>query len=145
MLKATGKGAFCMEIRLAAHEEAAALSVLDKHVSLEILREKIAAGQVLLLLDGGRIAGWLRWSLFWDEIPFMNLLYLLEPYRGRGLGRRLVETWEAALRGAGYAQALTSTQADECAQHFYRRLGYADIGAFALPGEALELMLRKAL
>ena len=79
------------------------------------------------------------------NLPDGDLLYLLEPYRGRGLGRRLVETWEAALRGAGYAQALTSTQADECAQHFYRRLGYADIGAFALPGEALELMLRKAL
>ena len=134
-----------MEIRTATARDAGALSALDKHISADALRESLAGARVLVLCDGEEIAGWLRWSLFWDEIPFMNLLYLLEPYRGRGLGRRLVETWEAALRGAGYAQALTSTQADECAQHFYRRLGYADIGAFALPGEALELMLRKAL
>ena len=40
---------------------------------------------------------------------------------------------------------MTSTQADEAAQHFYRHLGYADIGGFLLPGEAYELLLYKAL
>ena len=49
------------------------------------------------------------------------------------------------MRRAGHAAVLTSTQANEFAQHFYRRLGYADVGAFALPGDPLELILRKAL
>ena len=39
----------------------------------------------------GRNLGWLRWNLFWDEIPFMNMLYVLEHSRGVGLGRALVE------------------------------------------------------
>lgn len=134
-----------MEIRLATLREERALTALDKHVSAAVLREKIAAGQVLLLMDDGEIAGWLRWSLFWDEHPFLNLLYLLEPHREQGWGRALVQAWESRMRQAGYTAVLTSTQANECAQHFYRHLGYADIGAFALPGDPLELLLHKAL
>ncbi|GIG24528.1 hypothetical protein [Cellulomonas denverensis] len=40
---------------------------------------------------------------------------------------------------------LTSTQADEQAQHLYRRLGYRDCGALLFPGEPIELVLRKEL
>jgi ribosomal protein S18 acetylase RimI-like enzyme len=45
----------------------------------------------------------------------------------------------------GYRMVLTSTQSDEDAQHFYRRLGYRDCGVLVLPGEAGELMLLKEL
>ncbi len=134
-----------MEIRTATARDAGALSALDKHISADALRESLAGARVLVLCDGEEIAGWLRWSLFWDEIPFLNMLYLLEPHRGHGHGRALMEAWEERMRRAGHAAVLTSTQANEFAQHFYRRLGYADIGAFALPGDPLELILRKAL
>lgn len=100
---------------------------------------------VLVMLDGDNFAGWLRWGLFWDEHPFMNLLYLLEPYRGKGLGRQLVSDWERRMKAEGHGVVMTSTQANECAQFFYRRLGYEDVGAFALPGDPLELILQKAL
>ena len=40
---------------------------------------------------------------------------------------------------------MTSTQTDECAQFFYRKLGYVGIGTFACPGDELELILYKAL
>ena len=100
---------------------------------------------VLVMLDGDNFAGWLRWGLFWDEHPFMNLLYLLEPYRGKGLGRQLVSDWERRMKAEGHEVVMTSTQANECAQFFYRRLGYEDAGAFALPVDPLELILQKAL
>ena len=40
---------------------------------------------------------------------------------------------------------LTSTLADETAQHFYRKLGYRDTGSLLLPNEALEIILIKFL
>ena len=49
------------------------------------------------------------------------------------------------MRAQGHGRVMTSTQANECAQHVYRRLGYADVGAFALPGDSLELVLAKDL
>lgn len=90
--------------------------------------------------------GWLRFGYLWDAIPFMNLLFVLEPHRGRGLGRGLVLFWEDQMRQRGYGRVMTSTQADEDAQHFYRRLGYADVGRFTLPdAPAAELLLVKSL
>lgn len=134
-----------MLIRIADEHDLDAIAVHDRHISKEALRRSIAAGQVLIAHAENKLAGWLRWSLFWDEIPFMNLLFLLEDYRGHGAGRALVATWEARMQEAGHKRVMTSTQANECAQHFYRHLGYEDVGAFALPGKTLELMLSKDL
>jgi predicted N-acetyltransferase YhbS len=76
----------------------------------------------------------LRWGKFWDEIPFMNMLFVDSQERRRGAGRRLVQHWETTMRLAGHTQVLTSTLADEPAQHFYRRLGFTDGGGLLLPG-----------
>ena len=46
---------------------------------------------------------------------------------------------------AGYREVLTSTLSDEQGQFFFRRGGYTDCGALLLPGEPLEIILRKEL
>ena len=134
-----------MEIRTADFWDFDLLQKNDRHIGPDALRASLAAGRVLVAYEGGHFAGWMRWNLFWDEIPFLNMLFLLEPYRGQGLGRALMAEWEARMRAQGYERVMTSTQANEYAQHFYRRLGYADIGAFALPGDPLELIFAKDL
>lgn len=134
-----------MDIRIAEVSDLRALLAHDRHICRAQLERKIADQQVLVLLDGEIFAGWLRWGMFWDEYPFMNLLYLLEPWRGRGFGRLLVTDWERRMKAAGHGLVMTSTQANECAQFFYRRLGYVDAGSFSLPGDPLELILSKAL
>jgi len=75
----------------------------------------------------------------------MNMLWVEPNQRGTGIGRQLVEFWEEKMRTRGFSQVLTSTLADEQAQHFYRKLGYADTGALILPGEPLEIFFRKGL
>ena len=49
------------------------------------------------------------------------------------------------MAGRGYEMALTSTLSSEQAQFFYRKNGYVDCGSLLLPGEALEIILRKDL
>ena len=133
-------------IRPAAAGDLPFLSAHDRHIALSELDSSIRLGRVLLLVNAaGQPMGWLRWNLFWDNTPFMNLLYLLEDFRLQGLGRALVLHWEQQMREGGYPFVLTSTQADEAAQHFYRHLGYQDVGGFLLPGESYELILHKAL
>jgi GNAT superfamily N-acetyltransferase len=114
-----------------------------RQLPAERLRAKLLSGEVLVVWCDGAVAGWLRYGYFWDAIPFMNLLYLLEPHRRRGLGTRLVTAWEAAMQSKGYRQVMTSTLSNESAQHFYRKLGYRDLGGFVLPGEALERELAR--
>jgi GNAT superfamily N-acetyltransferase len=89
--------------------------------------------------------GWLRWGLFWDEVPFMNRLQVAPARRREGVGRLLVSEWESACLAAGHAMVMTSTVSAESAQHFYRRLGYTDAGCLILPGESAEIFMIKKL
>ncbi len=72
-----------------------------------------------------------------------ELLFVVERYRARGIGRSLVDFWEKAMLERHHRVLLTSTLSSETSQHFYRKLGYTDIGGFTLPGEPLELLLMK--
>ena len=137
------------EIRSVREEDRAFWFRLDRHLSGPGFAEKVRTGQGLVLLEDGVPAGLLRWNLFWDEHPFCCLLYVEAARRGRGLGRMLMTRWEEDMRARGHALVLTSTQADEEAQHFYRKLGYRDCGGLVLdaPGYAqpMELILMKRL
>lgn len=132
-------------IRPAALTDLPFLAEHDRHVTPAELDNIIRLGRILLIEADGERVGWLRWNLFWDNTPFMNLLYLLDGHRMQGHGRALVRHWEQQMRERGYSTVMTSTQANEAAQHFYRHLGYADIGGFLQPDEPYELILSKAL
>ena len=118
---------------------------LDAHVDDSVLRNKISAKQIIHAEANGRMLGVLRFGFFWDQIPFMNLLMVAFEHRNRGIGSSLVLFWESYLADLGCTNAMTSTQTDESAKHFYRKLGYEDIGGFTLPGEPLEIVLYKSL
>ena len=134
-----------MEIRYAGPGDIEMVSEYDMHVSREELKNAAAMKRIILLFIDGEYAGWLRFNLFWDNIPFMNLLYIFEEHRGKGYGRELVGFWEHEMAGQGFKFVMTSTQSDEEAQFFYRKLGYTDRGALVLPNEPLEIFFYKKL
>ena len=132
-----------MEIRYAKADELEMIAEYDDHLSKEELKNAIAMKRIILLFIDGEYEGWLRFNLFWDNIPFMNLLYISEEQRGKGYGRKMVEFWEHEMAKQGYGFVMTSTQSDEEGQFFYRRLGYTDKGALLLPKEPLEIIFYK--
>lgn len=134
-----------MDIRAANPDDLPALREHDRHISARELEHSVRLGRIYVAENQGQFLGWLRYNLFWDNTPFMNLLYVLDGCRGQGAGRALVEYWENQMRRAGFGTVMTSTQSNEYAQHFYDRLGYATIGGFLLPSEPYELILAKKL
>lgn len=132
-----------MLIRHAELKDLKYLERYDKHIARNELETAVHLHRILIAEENAYFAGWLRYNLFWDNTPFMNMLYLLEEYRGRGFGRALVSFWEREMARQGYATVMTSTQADEYAQHFYVKLGYEAVGGFRLPGDSYELILAK--
>ena len=132
-----------MEIRYAKPGDLEMISEYDEHISKEEMKNSIAMKRIILLFIDGEYEGWLRFNLFWDNIPFMNMLFISEEQRGKGYGRDLVEFWEHEMAKQGYKIVMTSTQSDEEAQFFYRRLGYEDRGALLLPKEPLEIIFYK--
>lgn len=134
-----------VEIRYANREDFPLLHSRDRHISAAGLQSGIEAKRVLVLLCGAHLAGWLRYNLFWDNLPFLNMLYFFEGYREKGYGGQLVRFWEQEMARAGYREVLTSTLSSEQGQFFFRKHGYVDCGSLLLPGEPLEIMMRKTI
>lgn len=127
-----------MEIRLADSKDKQAVIRYDRHIHPDRVDECIGNGFVYVLCDGEQLVGVLRYSLFWQTVPFLDLLYLDEAYRGKGCGRQMMEHWESAMQAAGYRYVMLSTQEDETAKYFYEKLGYRRIGAFWPPEQAAD-------
>lgn len=101
---------------------------LDRHISKDELDRKIRDKMGYVLFENDLPVGVLRYGLFWDSIPFCNLIYIEESYQKKGYGSALMEYWEADMKRQGYEVVMTSTQSDEEAQHFYRKIGYKENG-----------------
>ena len=131
-------------IRLAGESDLAFLAAHDRHIGAQELANVVRLGRVVIATDAeGAPVGWLRWGLFWDNTPFMNLLFVLPRARGQGIARTLVARWEDDMRAQGYATVMTSTASDEDAQGLYRHLGYRAAGGFLPEGEPYELIFTK--
>ncbi len=132
-----------MNLRWANPKDVDRLAALDRHLSPGQLAQAVEQGRVLTAWDGQVLAGWLRYGWFWDNTPFLNLLFVQKEYRGQGWGNLLLRRWEEEMKRQGFSVLLTSTQAQEQSQHFYRHFGYRDVGGFLLPPEPYELILAK--
>lgn len=121
-----------LQIRYVEDNDRAFWLGLDKHLpETEFLRKVQTKSGYVAWLDGQPV-GILRYNLFWDNMPFCTMLFVDEAYQGKGYGKRLMQHWEADMKAQGYGMVLTSTRADEAAQHFYRKLGYLDCGGLLL-------------
>lgn len=119
------------------------LDATDRHVDRDLITKKVQAKEILIAKDQDESVALLRWGMFWDLIPFMYLLWVIDSQRGQGIGRQIVTHWEQLMQAHGAEMVITSTQADESAQHFYRKLDYVDSGALFLPGDPTEIILIK--
>lgn len=121
-----------IKIRYVKYEDKDFWFSLDTHISEKEYNNKVQnKGGYILFLDDNPV-GILRYNLFWDNTPFCNMLYIMEQYQGQGYGKALMEHWENEMKEQGYGMLLTSTQVDEEAQHFYRKLGYKDCGGLII-------------
>ena len=122
---------------------------LDKHLPEVEFNKKVRDKQGYVLFDDGNPVGLLRYNLFWDNTPFCTMLFVDWSKQKKGYGRALMQFWEEDMKKQGYGMVMTSTQVDEEAQHFYRKLGYKDCGGFTvdIPGfeQPMEMFMSKGL
>lgn len=111
---------------------------LDKHMSEDEFLLKVRDRRGFIVYDGNKPIGVMRYNLFWDNIPFLTLIHFDETYWGKGFGRQAMQFWENKMGELGYKMVMTSTQVDEQAQHFYRKLGYIEKGSLSFDNTVLE-------
>ena len=122
---------------------------LDRHLPEGEFDRKVRDRQGYVLFEDGEAVGLLRYNLFWDNTPFCTMLFVDGSRQKNGYGKALMNHWEEDMRNQGYEMVMTSTQVDEEAQHFYRKIGYKDCGGFTvdIPGyeQPMELIMMKDL
>lgn len=134
-----------INIRPAQMKDLDVLSQYDTHIQKEELKQVILRNRILIAETDDVLTGWLRYNLFWDNTPFMNMLYFWDKYRGKGYGRQLLQYWENLMKTQGFDSVMTSTASDEYAQHFYVKSGYRTIGGFNYKDDPYEIILMKNL
>ena len=137
------------EIRYVSKEDQQFWYTLDSHLPEIEFQNKVRTKQGYVLLEDGSPVGLLRYNLFWDNTPFCTLLFVDWEHQKKGCGKLLMAHWEQDMKSRGYGIVMTSTQVDETAQHFYRKLGFKDCGGFVvdIPGyeQPMELFMIKAI
>ncbi|WP_159881733.1 GNAT family N-acetyltransferase [Paenibacillus puerhi] len=134
-----------MKIDFAIESDYEFILTRDKHINKALIQSKINANEIFIIRESGKEIGWMRYGFFWDNTPFMNMIWIDERYRGAGIGKQVVLYWEKLMKLKGFELVMTSTLSNEEAQHFYRKLGYRDAGCLLLENEPMELILIKNL
>lgn len=122
---------------------------LDRHLPESEFDIKVRTKRGYVFLLENKPIGLLRYNLFWDNTPFCTMLFIDGKYQGNGFGKQLMEYWESDMKSQGYGMVMTSTQVDETAQCFYRKLGYKDCGGFVIDvpayAQPMEMFFLKAI
>lgn len=112
------------------------------------LKEKLQEGYIFLLKDKDNIVGYLRWDLFWNRIPYICLIKLIENHRGQGLGKTLLNAFEQHARNINKSFIISSSQANEPRpQNWHKQEGFREIGILSTLNEdgSDEIFYRKEL
>lgn len=134
-----------MEILYAAEKDIFWLQKNDQHISLSVIQKKIRDQEIMMVKDEKEVIGYLRFNFFWDEYPFLTMLFISENFQNQGIGKKLLHFWELEMKKQGYKFVMTSSEADEGGQHFYRKMGYKDIGSLDFPNQVNEIFFLKIL
>ena len=138
-----------LNIRYVQQEDEDFWYSLDRHLPEQEFDNKVLNKRGYVLFKGNIPVGLLRYNLFWDNTLFCTMLFVDYKHHRKGYGKMLMENWERDMKAQGYGMLLISTQVDEEAQYFYRKLGYKDCGGFVIdiPGyeQLMEMFMIKAI
>jgi phosphinothricin acetyltransferase len=99
------------------------------------LRHPVIVGEV-----GGRVVGWGSLNSFNPRPAYDNVadfsVYVERDWRGRGIGRRLLEALVARGRELGYHKlVLAAFPFNEAGVALYRRVGFSEVGVYREQGQ----------
>lgn len=122
---------------------------IDSHVNEFQYENRVHTKTGYIMWDENKPIGLMHYSVLWDNLPFLNLIYVKKQYRNKGNATKAMNLWEADMKKQGYKMVLISTQVDEDAQHLYRKLGYIECGALLMNNtpfeQPMEMFMRKVL
>ena len=117
-----------MTVRLMEKQDKDFVMSIDKHVDDTGYDRRVYTKTGYIMWENDIPVGMMHYSVLWDNLPFLNFIFVDEKYRNKGFASQALAFWENEMKQQSYKMTLISTLADEEAQHLYRKLGYIDCG-----------------
>jgi len=138
-----------LEIKIVTNNDKEFVMSIDKHINDTGYNNLVYTKSGYVIWEKNQRTGIIVHCILWDNIPFMNFLFIKEEYRNKGFAKQAIIIWENEMKNQGYKMTLISTQVDEGAQHLYRKLGYIDCGGLVFNNtpfdQPMEMFFRKVL
>ena len=138
-----------MIVRYMEKQDKAFVMSIDKHVNDTGYDKRVYTKTGYVMWEKNVPIGLMHYSVIWDNLPFLNFIFIIEKYRNKGFASQSLAFWEEDMKQQGYKMVLLSTQVDEEAQNIYRHLGYKDCGAILFDNtpieQPMEMFMRKIL
>ncbi len=138
-----------MEIKIVTNNDKEFVMSINKHINDTGYNNLVYTKSGYVIWEKNQRTGIIVHCILWDNIPFMNFLFIKEEYRNKGFAKQAIIIWENEMKNQGYKMTLISTQVDEGAQHLYRKLGYIDCGGLVFNNtpfdQPMEMFFRKVL
>ena len=117
-----------MKLKFVEHKDKDFWMSIDKHVNEVGFQNKVYTKTGYIMWENDIPVGILHYCVLWDNIPFLNFLFVKKENRGNRYATETMKQWEQEMKQQEYKMILISTQVDKTAQCFYRKLGYVDFG-----------------
>ena len=102
----------------------------DRHVPDPWISRCIVHGEYLVCERENVRIGFLRHSLFWGTIPYMDMIVVFPGHRRIGAGTALFDAWRTRMEEGGAAILMTSAETDETPSlAWHRRNGFEECGS----------------
>lgn len=138
-----------MIVKYMEKQDKAFVMSIDKHVNDTGYDKRVYTKTGYVMWEKNVPIGLMHYSVIWDNLPFLNFIFIIEKYRNKGFASQSLAFWEEDMKQQGYKMVLLSTQVDEEAQNIYRHLGYKDCGAILFDNtpmeQPMEMFMRKIL
>ena len=138
-----------MRIEVVTNDDKEFVMSIDTHVNDNGYKNRVFTKSGYIIWESNQRIGIMMHCILWDNLPFLNFIFIKEEFRGKGFAKQAILNWEQEMKNQGYKMTLISTQADEGAQHLYRKIGYVDCAGLLFNGtpfdQPMEVFFRKVL
>ncbi len=100
-----------------------------EHLSKKKVEEKINRKEYIVSRDNNEYFGFLRFSLFWSEIPYIDLIKVEDKHQKKGIGKSMVKLLEKYAIEHDQKLIMSSSQQDESKpQEWHKKIGFKEMG-----------------
>ncbi len=118
-----------VDIRYGANDDYEWLCENDTYVSSSWVRRCLDHDEYIIAEEEAGILGFIRYSMFWGQIPYMDLIRVLPSMRRKGIGSAMVKFWENEMRKKSAKILMTSSMENEPEpQNWHKRNGFFETG-----------------